>query len=43
MVEQQNGGSVNYAVIYSNPPSLKTEVVQLPIPKPGPGEVLVRL
>ncbi|KAK6222378.1 hypothetical protein LQW54_001078 [Pestalotiopsis sp. IQ-011] len=34
---------VNKAVIYSDPPSIKTEVVELPIPKPGPGEVLVRL
>jgi hypothetical protein len=35
--------SVNLAVVYSDPPSLKTEVVSLPIPKPEVGEVLVRL
>lgn len=34
---------VNYAVVYSEPPSLRTEVVELPIPEPGPGKVLVRL
>lgn len=34
---------VNRAVVYSEPPSLKTRVVELPIPTPGPGEVLVRL
>ncbi|KAH8686265.1 alcohol dehydrogenase [Ilyonectria robusta] len=33
----------NRAVIYSEPGTLKTEVVELPIPKPGRGEVLVRL
>lgn len=31
------------AVIYADPPSIKTEVVDLPIPEPGVGEVLVRL
>ncbi|KAH6871762.1 chaperonin 10-like protein [Thelonectria olida] len=35
--------SVNRAVVYSNPPSLETEVVSLPIPTPAVGEVLVRL
>lgn len=34
---------VNRAVVYSEPPALKTEVKELPIPEPGPGEVLVRL
>lgn len=35
--------NVNYAVVYSEPPTLKTHIVQLDIPTPGPGEVLVRL
>jgi hypothetical protein len=34
---------VNKAVIYSSPPSIKTEVVELAVEKPGPGQVLVRL
>lgn len=38
-----NGMKVNKAVIYSDPPSIKTEIVELPIEKPGPGQVLVRL
>lgn len=42
MAKVQEGG-VNYAVVYAEPPSLKTKVVELPIPEPGPGEVLVRL
>lgn len=29
--------------IYSNPGTTKTEVVELPVKEPGPGEVLVRL
>lgn len=36
-------GQVNRAVVYKNPPTLETEVVELPIPEPGPGEVVVRL
>lgn len=43
MSESRNGEGINHAVVYSSPPSLKTEVVKLPIPEPGPGEVLVRL
>ncbi|OBR04739.1 putative Alcohol dehydrogenase [Colletotrichum higginsianum IMI 349063] len=35
--------SFNRAVVYTEPGTTKTEVVELPIPKPGPGEVLVRL
>ena len=38
-----NGTKVNRAVIYSDPPTIKTEVVKLPIEKPGPGQILVRL
>lgn len=34
---------INRAVVYSEPPTLKTEIKELPIPGPGPGEVLVRL
>lgn len=34
---------VNRAVIYKNPPALESEVVELPIPQPGPGEVLIRM
>ncbi|RDW77469.1 hypothetical protein BP6252_05522 [Coleophoma cylindrospora] len=34
---------MNRAMIYSEPGTTKTELVELPIPKPGPGEVLVRL
>ncbi|KAK1979040.1 chaperonin 10-like protein [Colletotrichum cereale] len=33
----------NRAVVYTEPGTTKTEVVELPIPIPGPGEVLVRL
>src|SRR5688500_16609694 len=35
--------AANRAVIYSDPGTLKTEIVDLPIPKPGHGEILVRL
>ncbi|TDZ33667.1 Alcohol dehydrogenase 2 [Colletotrichum spinosum] len=35
--------SFNRAVVYSEPGTTKTELVELPIPDPGPGEVLVRL
>ncbi|TQN66614.1 Alcohol dehydrogenase 2, partial [Colletotrichum shisoi] len=35
--------SFNRAVVYTEPGTTKTAVVELPIPKPGPGEVLVRL
>lgn len=41
-----NGDSkpkVNRAVVFAEPGTLKTEVVELPIPQPGPGEVLVRV
>jgi hypothetical protein len=38
-----NRTNVNKAVIYSEPGTIKTEVVELPIEKPGPGQVLVRL
>ncbi|CAN8106094.1 unnamed protein product [Discula destructiva] len=34
---------VNRTVVYSEPPSTKTEVKEVPIPEPGPGEVLVQL
>ncbi|KAJ0372764.1 hypothetical protein COL26b_008997 [Colletotrichum chrysophilum] len=39
------GGESNFnrAVVYTEPGTTKTEVVELPIPTPGPGEVLVRL
>ncbi|OHE92732.1 alcohol dehydrogenase [Colletotrichum orchidophilum] len=33
----------NRAVVYTEPGTTQTEVVELPIPEPGPGEVLVRL
>ncbi|KAF4461009.1 alcohol dehydrogenase [Fusarium albosuccineum] len=33
----------NRAVVYAEPGTIKTEVVELPVQKPGPGEVLVRL
>lgn len=44
-METTMGGesSFNRAVVYTEPGTTKTEVVELPIPKPGPGEVLVRL
>jgi len=35
--------TVNRAIIYSDPPTTATQVVELPIEKPGPGQVLVRL
>jgi propanol-preferring alcohol dehydrogenase len=31
------------AVVYNDPGKLSTEVVDLPVPEPGPGEVLVNL
>ncbi|KAM5360146.1 hypothetical protein ACJZ2D_013961 [Fusarium nematophilum] len=34
---------VNRAIVYAQPGTLKTEIVELPVPKPGHGEVLVRL
>ncbi|KAI1852197.1 hypothetical protein JX265_013050 [Neoarthrinium moseri] len=34
---------VNRAVVYSDPPTIKSEIVELPIEQPGPGQVLVRL
>lgn len=39
------GGESNYnrAIVYAEPGTTKTEVVELPIPNPGPGEVLIRL
>ncbi|KAK1703561.1 chaperonin 10-like protein [Colletotrichum acutatum] len=39
------GGESNHnrAVVYTEPGTTQTEVVELPIPEPGPGEVLVRL
>jgi propanol-preferring alcohol dehydrogenase len=43
MASIANGTKVNKAVIYSEPGTIKTEVVELPIEKPGPGKVLVRL
>lgn len=33
----------NRAVVYVEPGTTKTEMVDLPVPTPGPGEVLVRL
>ena len=35
--------STHKAVIYSDVGTTKTEVVELPVPEPGPGEVLVKL
>ena len=43
MGSKVNGKEVNKAVIYSEPGTIKTEVVELPIERPGPGQVLVRL
>ncbi|KAF6809691.1 alcohol dehydrogenase [Colletotrichum sojae] len=39
------GGESNHnrAVVYAEPGTTKTELVELPIPQPGPGEVLVRI
>lgn len=38
-----SGTETNRAIVYSDPGTLKTEIVDLPIPKPGHGEILVRL
>ncbi|KXJ97561.1 alcohol dehydrogenase [Microdochium bolleyi] len=38
-----DAGATYKAVIYADPPSTKTEVVDLSVPEPGVGEVLVRL
>jgi NADPH:quinone reductase-like Zn-dependent oxidoreductase len=34
---------VNKAIIYSSPGTTETEVITLPTPSPGYGEVLVRM
>jgi NADPH:quinone reductase-like Zn-dependent oxidoreductase len=34
---------MNRVILYSEPPTIKTHVAEIPIQKPGPGEVLVRL
>lgn len=34
---------VNRAVIYSDPPRITTQIIELPVQEPGPGEVLIRL
>jgi propanol-preferring alcohol dehydrogenase len=36
-------GKVNKAIIYSSPGTRETEVVELPIEAPGPGQVLMRM
>ena len=36
-------GTVNRAVQYADPPSIKTIIAELPIETPGPGDVLVRM
>ena len=33
----------NKAIIYTEPGTTKTEVVELPVNEPGPGEVLLRM
>lgn len=33
----------NRAAVYSEPGTLEIEIKDLPIPNPGPGEVLIRL
>lgn len=38
-----SGASRNRAAVYSNPGTMDIQLVDLEIPKPGPGEVLVRL
>jgi propanol-preferring alcohol dehydrogenase len=35
--------AINRAIVYAEPGTTKTEVVELPIEQPGPGQVLVRL
>ncbi|KAJ4188150.1 hypothetical protein NW759_016851 [Fusarium solani] len=34
---------INRAVIYTKPTTTETKIVELPVPQPGPGQVLVRL
>lgn len=36
-------GKVNKAIVYSEPGTCATEVVERPIEAPGPGQVLVRM
>lgn len=36
-------GTMNRAIIYSNPGTIETEIIELPIEEPGPGQVLLRL
>ena len=31
------------AVLYANPPSIETKLVEIPVPQPGAGQVLVKL
>ncbi|CZR68784.1 uncharacterized protein PAC_18683 [Phialocephala subalpina] len=35
--------AVNRSIIYAIHPTIKTEVIELPMQDPGPGEVLIRL
>lgn len=35
--------SVQKAIIYDEPGTLSTQVIGLPVPEPGPGEVLIHL
>lgn len=40
---QATDSEVNRAVVYAEPGTTQTAVKELPVPTPGPGEVLVRL
>lgn len=35
--------STQKAIVYSNPGTVAVDIVELPVPEPGPGEVLVGL
>jgi propanol-preferring alcohol dehydrogenase len=38
-----NGTGKNRAILYSEPGTIKTHIEELPIEKPGPGQVLVKM
>jgi hypothetical protein len=37
------GDTVNRAAVYADPGTTKIELIELPIPEPGVGEILVRM
>lgn len=42
-MDDSNVAAVNRAAVYNKPGTISTKIVELEIPEPGPGEVLLRL